>query len=111
MSETSKFVKLCHISELKEKIGKRFVVEEKDLAVFKLNGEIYAVGNICPHQKTASIYEGEIEDDCVVCPYHAWKFNLENGKKPDGNNGLKTYNIKIERDFVFVEISLQKLNW
>ncbi len=111
MSGTSDYSKLCHISELKDGTGKRFFVNETDLAVFKINGEIYAVGNVCPHQKTASMFEGEIENGFVICPFHGWKFNLKTGKTPTGGNGLKTYNIKVEKDFVYVRVIPAELKW
>ncbi len=111
MPVTSNYFKLCHISELKEKTGKRFFINDTDIAVFKIDGRIYAVSNICPHQKSALIYEGTIEGCNVVCPLHGWEFNLENGKKNNGGNGLKTYKIKIENDYVFAEVIPQELKW
>ncbi len=111
MSRTSKNFKLCHLSELKEKTGKRFIVNETDIAVFKVNGEVYAVSNICPHQKSALIYEGLIEGCNVICPLHGWRFNLKNGNKPDGGNGLKIYKVKIENNIVLAEVNPPELKW
>jgi phenylpropionate dioxygenase-like ring-hydroxylating dioxygenase large terminal subunit len=34
---------------------------------------IHALGNICPH-RGASLVQGEVRGDCLVCPYHGWYF-------------------------------------
>ncbi|MBZ0200132.1 MAG: nitrite reductase (NAD(P)H) small subunit [Ignavibacteriaceae bacterium] len=103
--------KLCLVTELKEKSGKRFLVDDVDIAVYKVEKKIYALGNICPHRHSALIYDGFIEDDCVVCPLHGWKFNLKDGKMPTGTTGLSSYEIKIFNDEVFVKIVKKELKW
>lgn len=105
------FKYLCELSELKDNTGKRFYLDDHDIAVFKLNEKIYAVGNICPHQQADKIYEGFIEDGCVVCPLHGWMFNLENGRKESGGGGLDVYETEIRDSKVFIKLFNKKLNW
>lgn len=105
------FTKICKLSDLKENIGKRFLINDVDVAVFKVNGEVFIVSNTCPHQHTSVIYDGFIERDCVVCPAHGWMFNLKTGKQPTGAGGLNTYPVKIIDDEVFAIISLKELKW
>lgn len=109
--ELKGYQKICTVNELKEKIGKRFLVDDIDFAVFKVGIKIYALSNICPHQQSALIYDGFIEDDCVVCPLHGWKFRLEDGNLPAGTRGLKSYDTKIINENVFVKIVKQELSW
>ena len=68
------FTKVCRVSELSENQGKRFLINDVDIAVFKVNGEIFVLNNVCPHQHTSVIYDGFVEDGCVVCPAHGWMF-------------------------------------
>jgi len=105
------FKKLCKVSELSERQGKRFIVDETEIALFKVDDEIYALSNICPHQHTALIYDGFIEDNCVVCPAHGWMFDLKSGKLKTGNSRLTTYPVIIEDDNIFVKVSKIDLNW
>ncbi len=70
------FTKICSVLDIEENAGKRFIINETEIAVFKSNGNIFALSNICPHQQTALIYDGFIEEGCVVCPAHSWKFDL-----------------------------------
>lgn len=105
------FTKVCHINDLSESNGKRFIINNTEIALFKVKDEIFALNNICPHQHTALIYDGFIEDGCVVCPAHGWKFNLKTGKKPSGSKGLDSYEVKIEQGVVFVKVNPKEFRW
>lgn len=113
-----KFHRVCKINELRDNEGRKFIVpasddsgDEIEIALFKVQNEIYALSNICPHQHTALIYEGFIEDGCVVCPAHGWKFDLRTGNQPTGSKGLDVYPIKIDKDEIFVAAYSKKFNW
>ena len=105
------FKKICRVSELKENQGKRFLINDVEVAVFKIEEEIFIVSNICPHQHTTIIYDGFIEDGCVVCPAHGWMFNLKTGKQPTGARGLDTFPVKIIDDEVYAIIKARELKW
>ena len=105
------FEYVCKYSDLKENTGQRFLIDDVEVAVFKVKGEIYALNNICPHQHTPLIYDGFIEDMKVVCPAHGWEFNLIDGKMPEGSKGLDSYEIKIIKDDIFVKVFKKELDW
>lgn len=105
------FTKICKNDELIEGKGKRFIVDDTEIALFRIGGKVFALNNICPHQHSALIYDGFIEDGCVVCPAHGWKFNLVTGKKPSGSNGLATYEVKLIDDDVYVKVIHKEYNW
>lgn len=102
---------VCKLDELKDKVGKRFILDEVEIALFKINSDVFALSNICPHQQTNLIYDGFIEEDYVVCPAHGWKFNLRTGKKDSGSNGLNSYPIKVFEDKVYIKVHSKKLGW
>lgn len=110
-NELVDFTKICKVDDLHEKVGKRFFVDDVEVAMFKVDGEIYALSNICPHQHTAMMYDGFIEGEKVVCPLHGWEFNLSDGKMAQGRKGLDSYEVKIIDDHVFVKVSKKELNW
>jgi len=105
------FKQVCNISALKEKEGQRFFVDDVDIALYKVNGEIYAMTNVCPHQHAALIYSGFIEEGYVTCPAHGWQFNLKTGKLPTGGNGLQIYPVYVENGIVYVKVIKKELNW
>lgn len=49
-----------------------------EIALFHVNGQIYALDNACPHQG-GPLGEGEIENGCVTCPWHGWQFDIATG--------------------------------
>ena len=102
---------VCKTSDLKEKIGQRFLINDVEVALFKVDGKIYALSNICPHQHSPLIYDGFIEDNKVVCPAHGWEFNLENGKIDDNRKGLDAYAVKIVDDNIYVKVFKRELEW
>ena len=104
-----KFV--CNLNDLTEYKGSRFIVENTEIALFKVKDNIFALSNICPHQHTTLIYDGIIEDGCVVCPVHGWTFDLKTGKQKSGARGLDTFLVKIENEDVFIKVEPKKYRW
>lgn len=111
MKDTEGFNFVCKVSELKDKIGKRFYINNTDIAVFKVDNKIYALSNICSHQHIDKIFEGYIEDGCVICPIHGWAFKLENGNVKGGSRGIESFPIKIIDDKIYINVIEKKINW
>ena len=105
------YSKVCPVNDLKEREGKRFIVNDIEIAVFKVSGEIYALSNICPHQHTALIYDGFIEDGCIVCPAHGWMFDLKTGLVPTKKSGLNTYPVQVSDNYIYVKAEKKQFNW
>ncbi len=109
--ELSGFVEVCKLENLKEKEGKRFLIDDVDVALFKIDGKVRALSNICPHQKAAMIYDGFVEDGKVACPLHGWEFSLETGNIAEYRRGLDCYEVKIKDGVVYVKVFKRELNW
>ena len=56
-----------------------------DVLVAWQDGEVFAMEDACNHAG-ASLAEGWLEGDCVVCPMHAYCFELRTGRllRPKG---------------------------
>jgi len=50
----------------------------EEMAVFRSNGNLYGIQNICPHEG-GQLCNGWIEGGEVVCPLHGYKFDLKTG--------------------------------
>jgi NAD(P)H-dependent nitrite reductase small subunit len=109
--ELEGFQKVCKVNELKDKTGKRFFVDDVEVAVFKVNGNVFALSNICPHQKVHLIYDGYVDGETVICPIHGWQFQLKDGTVPSGGRGLESYEVKIFNDDVFIKVIKKELKW
>lgn len=105
------FSKICAVGELRENQGKKFIVGDQEIALFKVKGKFYALSNVCPHQHIALIYDGFLDAGYVYCPAHSWKFELATGKQVDGRKGLTPYEVKILDEEIWVKVTKKGLNW
>jgi ferredoxin-nitrite reductase len=64
--------------ELAEGSAKLVRARGEEMAVFKNNGQLYGIQNICPHEG-GQLCNGWIEGGEVVCPLHGYKFDLKTG--------------------------------
>ena len=74
------FVRILSKAELPTE-GEAREVEcgEYQLCIARLNGEVTVMNNLCPHNG-GPLGEGIIENGKIVCPWHAWAFDLKTGK-------------------------------
>jgi 3-phenylpropionate/trans-cinnamate dioxygenase ferredoxin subunit len=87
------------LAELQEKGMVRLAFPPFDIVVAWSDGEVFAIEDACNHAG-ASLAEGWLEGECVVCPMHAYVFELRTGKlaRPKGLCGdQRTYEAHIEK--------------
>ena len=81
-----------------------FKKSPKQIALFRVGTNVYAVDNRCPHEGYP-LAEGEVDDDCVLtCNWHNWKFRLEDGQCILGGDHVRTYPVKEADGHVWVNI-------
>jgi thiamine pyrophosphate-dependent acetolactate synthase large subunit-like protein/nitrite reductase/ring-hydroxylating ferredoxin subunit len=66
-------------------------------------GKYSALDNKCPHQK-GPLGEGSIENGMLRCPWHGWDFCPHGGNSSDYDDGLKTFDLKIENNAIFIAV-------
>ena len=79
--------------------GRVFEVEGMPIAVFRTRrGEVFATQAACPHRE-GPLCDGIIGGRQVVCPLHAYKFDLATGS-PVGNDceALRTYAVSVSEN-------------
>ncbi len=101
----SEWIKACKIDQVKEGQLFGFTHDEKKILLANQKGKIHATDLICTHAE-ADLTTGFLTDEGVRCPLHLSVFNLENGKpqNPPAEEPLKTYNVKIEQNEIYVEV-------
>jgi nitrite reductase/ring-hydroxylating ferredoxin subunit len=75
------------------------------IAIYNLSGEYFATDDTCTHG-AASLAEGDIEGDEVICPFHMGSFNIRSGEAVVAPcvEAVQTYPVRIENDMLYVEI-------
>jgi len=96
-------INVCTIDEVKEGRGKRIVVDGEEIALFKIDGKVYAVSNMCPHQKFQMLHEGMFENGIVTCPMHGWAYDVRTGISTNASGRLKTFETEMKNGKVFVK--------
>ena len=77
--------------------GRAFVVAGRRIAVFRTRtGGVYATQADCPH-RSGPLADGLLGGDVLVCPLHAWKFDLRTGEALFGSCGLTTYPVRVSQ--------------
>jgi sulfoxide reductase heme-binding subunit YedZ len=65
------------------------------IAIFKHNGGISAITNVCAHQG-GPLGEGKVIDGCVTCPWHGWQYRPQDGcSPPPFSEKIGTYQVRI----------------
>jgi ferredoxin-nitrite reductase len=65
-------------AEIAEGSAKLVRMKGEEMAVFRSNGHLYGIQNICPHEG-GQLCKGWLENGEVVCPLHGYKFDLKTG--------------------------------
>ncbi len=54
------------------------VAGERVIAIYNVDGEIYALDGVCPHQG-GPLGQGSLDGRTVTCPWHGWQFDVIDG--------------------------------
>lgn len=75
--------------------GRTFDVGSCKIAVFHTRqGGVFATQAECPHRQ-GPLADGLLGDNTLVCPLHAWRFDLDTGKGQGAPCSLKTFPVRL----------------
>ena len=98
-----KKIKVCSVDQITSGEVLQVELEERPpLAVYNLEGDFYVTDDTCTHGD-ASLAEGDIEGDEIVCPFHLGKFDIRTGEVTAApcSEPIQTYAVEIEDGTVF----------
>lgn len=105
MTNQNGFELALNASELPEGRCRAVRVGETLIAFFRLAGRFHATSAICPHAG-GPIAEGEIDGTRVICPFHAWRFDVTNGAcDHHPAHRLRVYPVEVRDGAVWVKIA------
>ncbi len=100
----AEFQTICRIDDLHEGLGRTFYVGEHAVALFLIAGKVYALNDTCPHMG-ASLGSGFVENGCVTCPWHFWRFRIADGAWADNPRlGTDSYPTRVCGNEVQVQL-------
>jgi sulfoxide reductase heme-binding subunit YedZ len=99
-----RFVAACMVDDIPEKRACVVSCGGERVAIFKYDGKISAVSNVCQHQN-GPLGEGKIIDGCITCPWHGYQYLPDTGASPPPfTEMVATYRTRIEGNRVLVDI-------
>ena len=106
----SEWIDVAPVADFKP--GEALAVDVNDVmvAVFNINGEFFALENLCSHDGSPLIIEGldpadQIAGDRVTCPHHGAEFCIRNGAalSPPAYEDIAIFPVRIENGVVQVK--------
>ena len=102
--EEFRFVKAAETNNVTPGSSVAVKLEGNFIGIHNVDGEYYAIDNICPHVGGV-LHAGKQEGGVIVCPIHEWKFDVKTGKCIwPGECELATYPLKVRGGDILVGV-------
>lgn len=96
-------VDVCAVDEIRDNRAKVVTVAGERVAVFRYDGKISVISNVCQHQN-GPLGEGKIVDGLVVCPWHGYQYKPDCGASPEPfKEKIPTFRARVEGGRVLVD--------
>jgi methionine sulfoxide reductase heme-binding subunit len=96
------FADACAVADIPENRARIVCLSGERVAVFKYDGKISAVSNVCQHQN-GPLGEGKIVFGCVTCPWHGYQYQPDTGASPPPFvEKVPTFNVRVKNGRVLV---------
>ena len=100
------WIRVTEISRLKSRKKLKVTVDGYDIALFFVDGQVFALRDICIHKKSR-LSQGQVFKGHVICPGHQWAFDLKTGWVDAWAKCQPVFPVKVEDDVVYVRAEPQ----
>lgn len=102
---SQQYIKVASLKDLATNKLMRVNSNDTDICLAYVDGKVFAVDDMCSHEE-ASLSKGSLHGECVKCPLHGSRFDLNTGEALDepAEDKIKTYAVKIEENDILVAI-------
>ena len=93
------------VSEVPSGTSRAFLVGDREVVVCNVDGELYAVDNVCSHDE-GPLDEGAIVGCEIECPRHGARFDLTDGsvKSPPAFLPIDVFPVRVVEETVEVDV-------
>jgi nitrite reductase/ring-hydroxylating ferredoxin subunit len=101
----AEFVKVAKTSEVEPGQARVVDVNGKQIALFNVDGQFFAIDNTCTH-RGGPLAEGEVSGHDVTCPWHGAKFDVRTGEvgRPPAAAAVARYGVRVTGADIEVEV-------
>ena len=105
----AEFVKVAKVTDVASGEAVACEVGDREIALCNVDGEFYAVENVCTHDD-GELTGGHLEDHAIVCPRHGARFDVRTGEvlRMPASFPIRTYTTKIENGTVYVKVDIDE---
>jgi nitrite reductase (NADH) small subunit len=100
----SDWIRIARLEECPPGAAIERVAEGRIIALFNVEGTLYALDGVCPHQG-GPLGQGELCGDVVTCPWHGWQFNVQTGRNQLNPRIVQPrYEVRVEDEWILVHL-------
>jgi nitrite reductase (NADH) small subunit len=97
-------VRVASVVDVPAGEGRVVQAGQHTLALFNVEGRLYAIDNACPH-RGGPLGEGDLEGRVVSCPWHAWRWDVTTGLNVNNPAlAMACFPVSVADGEVFVEL-------
>jgi 3-phenylpropionate/trans-cinnamate dioxygenase ferredoxin subunit len=99
------FLKIGSVKDVPPGASKTFEVKGRSIAVCNVNGEIYAIDDVCTHDE-GPLGEGTLEGYEIECPRHGARFDVRTGEVTalPAAAPVDTFKVRVRGDDIEIEV-------
>jgi nitrite reductase/ring-hydroxylating ferredoxin subunit len=96
---------VASLADLPPGTGRAFSVAGRMLALFNVEGRLFAIDNVCPHDG-APLAEGTVAGTTLTCPWHSAEFDLTSGQvlSPPATEDIRHFPVFVNNGMIEVEL-------
>ena len=98
------FIEVTTLDQVPPGTGNCFTVAGRDVALFNVDGTVYAIDDSCLH-KGASLATGALDGKVVTC-VHGWRYDVTTGSTMNvPGYGVASYPVKVVDGKILVAVA------
>jgi nitrite reductase/ring-hydroxylating ferredoxin subunit len=90
----AEFIEVAQVEQIPPGTGTTVKVADKQIAIFNVAGEVYAIGDSCVHAG-ASLGAGKLDGRIVTCRAHGFRYDVTTGEVTTGGLGVGSFPVKV----------------
>jgi ferredoxin-NADP reductase/nitrite reductase/ring-hydroxylating ferredoxin subunit len=103
MSDTE-YAQVANQNDLQDRGILKVELYGKPIALFKVNGKVYALGAVCSHEG-GPLEDGTLKGFEIECPWHGSRFDIRTGQvtNPPAEFPQSVYEVRVEGDKILLK--------
>ena len=96
--------RLCPLADVANGAAVRVELDDVDIAVVHVDGEVFALEDMCSHAEFP-LTDGEIDGATIECSLHGSRFDLRTGASlgPPATQPVRTYPVSVIDGDVYID--------